>query len=224
MWRSRREGAAERITLAQARVDEEQARLPEADEAFRGTQARLSEARDAIARAEQAFQVQQTHLEHAGKTLQQLEVRAERLHAERDALVERDQERLTELQGSIALAEAELAECSERIRQLLEEMPQRDAARAEALQRLQDLQREGHTLEGRLTALQRIQAQVEQNGKIQDWLEKYELQNLPRLWQKISVEPGWEVAIESVLRERLHAMELSAPDLLQRLLDDAPQG
>ncbi len=224
MWRSRRESAAERIAVAQARVDEEQARLPETDETFRGVQAQLSEARDAIAQAEQDFQVEQTHLSHIGKALQQFEVREERLIAERGALVEPDQERVTELQESIALAEAELAECTERIRTLREEMPQLEAARGEALQRLQELQREGHTLEGRLTALQHIQAQVEQNGKIKDWLDKHELQNLPRLWQKITVEPGWETAAESILRERLHALELSDPDLLQRLLDDAPQG
>ena len=223
MWRSRREQAAERIALAQARVDEEQARLPEADEAFRASQASLNEARDAIARAEQAFRVEQTHLEHVGKTIQQLEVREERLIAEREGLVEPDQARLEELQESIALAEAELAECGERIRALQEELPQLEAARAEALQRLQELQREGHTLEGRLSTLQKIQAQVEQNGKIQDWLEKYDLQHLPRLWQKITVEPGWEVAVESILRERLHALELSDPDVLQRLLEDAPQ-
>lgn len=223
MWRNRRESAAERIALAQARVDEEQAKLPEADEAFRTAQGRLGEARDAIARAEQAFQVEQTHLSHAGKTLQQLEVREERLIAERGALVEPDQQRVAELQEAVALAEAELAECAEQIRALQDELPQLEATRAEALQQLQELQREGHTLEGRLSTLQRIQAQVEQNGKIQDWLEKYELQNLPRLWQKITVESGWETAVESVLRERLHALELSDPDLLQRLLDDAPQ-
>ncbi|HEY9397506.1 MAG TPA: chromosome segregation protein SMC [Burkholderiales bacterium] len=223
MWHSRREGAAERISVAQARVDDEQAKLPETDEAFRGVQAQLSEARDAIAHAEQTFQVEQTHLSHIGKALQQLEVREERLISERSALIEPDHERLAELQESIALAESELAECTEQIRTLQDEMPQLEAARGEALHQLQELQREGHTLEGRLTTLQRIQAQVEQNGKIKDWLDKHELQNLPRLWQNITVEPGWETAAESILRERLHALELSDPDLLQRLLDDAPQ-
>jgi chromosome segregation protein len=31
---------------------------------------------------------------------------------------------------------------------------------------------------------------------------------LPRFWQKIRIEHGWETAVESVLRERLHALEL----------------
>jgi chromosome segregation protein len=39
-------------------------------------------------------------------------------------------------------------------------------------------------------------------GKVQPWLEKHELGNLPRLWQKLHIEAGWETALESVLRER----------------------
>jgi len=31
---------------------------------------------------------------------------------------------------------------------------------------------------------------------------------LPRFWHKIRIEHGWETAVESVLRERLHALEL----------------
>jgi chromosome segregation protein len=63
---------------------------------------------------------------------------------------------------------------------------------------------------------------VEENTRLQDWVERHQLASRPRLWQKIRVEPGWETAVESVLRERLHAMEMSDPELLQRLLEDPP--
>jgi chromosome segregation protein len=45
---------------------------------------------------------------------------------------------------------------------------------------------------------------------------------LPRLWQQVRVEVGWETAFEAVLREKLHALEVSQPELLQNLLADAP--
>jgi chromosome segregation protein len=77
-------------------------------------------------------------------------------------------------------------------------------------------------LEGKLATLQKIQSQVEENSKLQDWITRHQLASKPRLWQKIRVEPGWEAAVESVLRERLHAMEMSDPELLQRLLEDPP--
>src|SRR5262249_55992639 len=36
------------------------------------------------------------------------------------------------------------------------------------------------------------------------------------------VEEGWESGVEWVLRERVQAMEMSDPELLQRLLEDPP--
>src|SRR5207253_9299243 len=42
------------------------------------------------------------------------------------------------------------------------------------------------------------------------------------LWQRIQVEAGWETAVEAVLRERLHALELESPEHLQSLLGDVP--
>ncbi|HKY01191.1 MAG TPA: chromosome segregation protein SMC, partial [Burkholderiales bacterium] len=222
MWQGRRESAAERIAQAETRTDEEKQKLPQADGAFRDSQAKMSEARDDIARAEQSFQVEQTHLSHAGKSLQQLEAREERLLGERDALIEPDQHKLTELQEAIALADAALAEATVKIEALQARIPELELARSTALAGWQDLQREGHTLDGRLGTLQKIQAQVEEGAQIQDWLSKYGLEQLPRLWQNIRVDAGWETAVESVLRERLHALELSDPEMLQRLLDDAP--
>jgi chromosome segregation protein len=83
-------------------------------------------------------------------------------------------------------------------------------------------EREFSALEGRLHTLQKIQNQVEEDSKIQDWIGRHQLASKPRLWQKLRVEAGWETAVESALRERLHAMEMSDPEVLQRLLEDPP--
>jgi chromosome segregation protein len=222
MWRDRRVGAGDRVAAAQARATDERALLPALDQGYRDTQAKLAAARDAIAQAEQAFRLEQNTLSHLGKVLQQLEAREERLSGERAGLAEPDVEQLSGLEGRIADADVEIEGIAERLASLQEAVPVLEAARAAALARLQELQNEASQLEGRLDALQRIQARVEDNEQIQDWLEKYGLGTLPRLWQKITVEPGWEQAIESVLRERLHALELTDPDVLQRLLDDPP--
>ncbi|HKO89332.1 MAG TPA: chromosome segregation protein SMC [Burkholderiales bacterium] len=222
MWQERRSAAAERIAQAQARNTAEKEKLPQADERFRSTQTRVNESRDAVARAEHALQIEQTHLAHAGKSLQQLEAREERLLAERDALTAADPQKLNELQQAVASAQAALNETSGTIGKLQTRIPELEAARGGTLENLQNLQREGHTLEGRLSTLQKIQAQVEQSGKIQDWLGKHGLQDLPRLWQNLKVDAGWETAVESVLRERVHALALSDPEMLQKLLDDVP--
>jgi len=222
LWTGRQSEAAERIEAAAARAAEEQARLPAAEQEYRAEQARLGEARGAIARAEQALQVEQTTLAHLGRVLQQLEARAERLAAERAQLAEPDPARIAALQAHAAAAEAELARTGEEIAAVEAERPAREAAQRAALEALQQLERDRSTLEGRLSTLKRIQERVEENEQIQDWLDRHALATLPRLWQKITVESGWEVAVESVLRERLHSLELADPAAIQRLLEDPP--
>jgi chromosome segregation protein len=221
-WHQRRTAAGERIAQARSRLAGEEAQLPQSEAAFRATQTGLEAARQAIARAEQAVQVEQANLGHVGRTVQTLAARAERLTAERGQLAEPEPSRLAELARSIADAQAEEAEASDRVRALQEDLPVLEAARSAALARLQDIERETNTRAGRLATLKRIQEQVEEGGEVNTWLAQHGLQQLPRLWQKITVESGWEASVESVLRERLHAIELADAQRLARLLDDPP--
>jgi chromosome segregation protein len=63
---------------------------------------------------------------------------------------------------------------------------------------------------------------VQTQGKVQPWLQKHELDKLPRLWQKLDIETGWETALESVLRERTGALEISNLDWARGFFGDAP--
>ena len=222
MWQQRRAEAAARIAAAEGQHADEEARLPEHEAAHRTAQAALDEARDAAVRSEQALQVEQAHLAHAERMLEQLRAREERLATERDQLVAPEPARLADIAQGIAAAAAEVDGAAGRIRELQQDLPVLEAARGAALARLQEIEREANTREGRLATLRRIQEQVEEGGEINDWLGKHQLQGLPRLWQKITVEPGWETGIESVLRERLHALQLADPNRLARLLEDPP--
>jgi chromosome segregation protein len=222
VWVGRKEAAGERVRRAEAQAADERAKLPAAEETYRAEQGRLGEARSAIARAEQSLQVEQTTLAHLGRVLQQLEQRSERLTGELGQLAEPDPGRVAELQAQSESADAGLARLADEIAAAEGELPSREAAQRAALESLQQLERDRSTLEGRLSTLKRIQERVEENEQIQDWLDRHALAALPRLWQKITVEPGWETAVESVLRERLHSLELADPAAIQQLLDDPP--
>ena len=221
-WQTRLAESRERLEAAKGKLADEQVKLPQAEQGLRLLQGRIAGERERIAQAEQAFQVKQTHLAHANKTLQALEQRGEKLLAEQAELSAPDAQSLTRLDQELAQSRAELARQEALLAQL-------EAARADAEERrrsgtdaLQTLERELSALEGTLATLQKIQSQVEENSKVQDWITRHQLASRPRLWQKMRVEPGWETAVESVLRERLHAMEMSDPELLQRLLEDPP--
>ena len=63
-------------------------------------------------------------------------------------------------------------------------------------------------LEARLSAPVKLQEDVQKQGALEPWLAKHELAGLQRLWQKLHVEPGWETALESAMRERMASMEV----------------
>jgi chromosome segregation protein len=221
-WEGRREESRDALEQAGRKLAEEQVKLPLADQAARLLQGRIAGERERIAQAEQAFQVEQTHLEYAGKTLQGLEQREERLLAERAELVAPDAQLLVRLAQELAQSSAELSRQEALLAQLEAAREALDRQRRACVDSLQLLERESSALEGRLLTLQKMQNQVEENSTIQDWIGRHQLTSKPRLWQKIRVEAGWETAVESALRERLHAMEMSDPELLQRLLEDPP--
>jgi len=210
------------LERARRKLADEQEKLPQAEQAARLLQGRIAGERERIAQAEQAFQVEQAHLAHAGKTLQGLEQREEKLLAERSELVAPDAQLRSHLAQELSQSGTELSRQEALLAQLETAREALDGQRRGCVDSLQLLERELSALEGRLLTLQKIQNQVEENSKIQDWIGRHELASKPRLWQKIRVEAGWETAVESALRERLHAMEMSDPELLQRLLEDPP--
>ena len=221
-WELRLEESRDLLEEARRKLAEEQAKLPHAEQAARLTQGRIAAERERIAQSEQAFQLEQAHLAHASKTLQALEQREERLVAERAELLAPDAQSMLRLGQELSQSSAELSRQETLLGQLEAARETLDERRHACVDGLQALERELSALEGRLLTLQKIQNQVEENSKIQDWIGRHQLASKPRLWQKIRVEAGWETAVESALRDRLHAMEMSDPELLQRLLDDPP--
>src|SRR5690606_16336588 len=108
-----------------------------------------------------------------------------------------------------------LAEIEERV-------PGLDEQRLQAQAQAQEAQQAVARLDARLAALARLQEDVQKQGALEPWLAKHELQTLGRLWQKLHVETGWETALESILRERMTALELRQLDHARAFAADAP--
>ena len=222
MWQGRQGGAGQRLEQARGRVAAESTRLPQADQAFRAAQSGLAAEHAALAQTEQALKIEQTHIGHADRTLQGLDLRQERLLAEHEGLDKPDVAAIEEQQRRITGLAEELARKDAQLAAQLEQLPDLENARRTAQEKLDAQQREQAGLESRLATLKQVQDQVESNAQIHEWLIKHHLDSLPRLWQRVRVEAGWEAAFESVLREKLHAVEVAQPELLQRMLEDAP--
>ncbi|HEU0186423.1 MAG TPA: chromosome segregation protein SMC, partial [Gallionellaceae bacterium] len=141
--------------------------------------------------------------------MQQLEARKSRLQQEQDNLPQAETETLQQAQQQLAEMQAEYSEQQMQLEMLQEQLPAADEERSRARQAAQDAERQLAQVEARLTALEQLQQQIDQDKNLKSWLARYQLDHAPRLWQAIRIESGWEDALEAVLRERLNALAVS---------------
>lgn len=214
-------GAA-RTEEARALAEEAQASLPDTESRVRDAAASRDEMRSGLARVEQHLALAAQTQRDADRQLQNLEQRRERLQQELRELHAPDPVRLEQLAGDRAVGEDQLAEAQQALATLEGQVPEADAERSRAQSAAQQDAQSLARLEARLTALAKLQEDVQKQGTLEPWLAKHELTGLARLWQKLNIEPGWENALEAVLRERMTAMEVRNLDWSRAFAEDAP--
>jgi chromosome segregation protein len=216
------EELAARVEGAQIAVEMQEERLPDLDAAWRAAQQGATEARARIMAVQQRIELAAAHGRNAAGILQTLATRRARLQQERGGLNLPDAGHLDNLR--LQLEEKQLMLEEQTL--LLEEAASRqEAVEQERRDAHAHATREagaGARLEARLGALRQLQERVQTQGKVQPWLHKHELDTLPRLWQKLDIDTGWETALESVLRERTGALEVSNLDWARGFFGDAP--
>jgi chromosome segregation protein len=214
--------AREQIGDRREALEAHQIRLPGLDARARAARTQVDDARAAVTQVEQSLQVESAHQRNAEKNLAAIDQRRERLDSERATLESPDATRIEAL-------EIESSDGDTRLRALIADLAAVEAALPDlenARRQAQgDLARESGQLaqdEARLATLRQVQESVQTHDKLQPWLEKHELTRLPRLWQRLHIETGWETALEAALRERIAALEVSQLDWTRGFFADAP--
>jgi chromosome segregation protein len=207
MWAARAGGAKQRVTETKNRLDQENARLPQAEQAFRAAQERLTEGRSQLMQAESRLQLEQANRAHLQRAAEALAQRRERFDSELQALAEPDAAALQELEGRIVQVDASLEAARQAFEALQAECAALQESSAQAAEAVGVAQREHAAAEAQLSTLRQIQAEVQNNAPLREWLERHGLGSAAQLWQKLRIDAGWETAVEAVLRERLHALQ-----------------
>jgi chromosome segregation protein len=198
------------------------AALPVQEQAVARAAAVFADVQQQIALAEQGIRVVETKRDNLGRVLAQLAQRRERLEGE--------------LAGLAAPVTGQIADIEDQHRQETAELASREAglnALRESVQELQDRQRRASEaaqqggrhladIAARSEALAALQANIGQGKDSTRWLEDKGLANARRLWQGLDIEPGWEDALEAVLRERLNAVEIERLETALDWLDASP--
>jgi chromosome segregation protein len=203
------------LLAAKERERQSAAALAEAEEAMHEWQERWEEFNRDSRAASEKTQVERARIEQLEHQLARLGTQRERLSAELGELNATDSaEKIATLeveegeareQGE--LSSAALREITERMQQLRERERELVSAADRSRNELQNAQ-------GRLMSLQALQqaALGVAQGKVSEWLAANTLSERPRLAQQLSVEPGWERAVETVLGSYLEAVSVDTID------------
>jgi chromosome segregation protein len=218
----RLEELAARVEQSQVVVEVQNERLPELDAAWREAQHKTVESRARIMGVQQQIELASAHQRNASGILASLATRRERLQQEKNGLKLPDSSHLENLRLQLEEKQQMLEEQAMLQEEAAAQQEQMEAERAAAHAQVQLETSANARLEARLGALRQMQERVQSQGKVQPWLQKHELDGLPRLWQKLQIEEGWENALEAVLRERTGALELSNLDWAKAFFGDAP--
>ena len=221
-WAAKSVEAKQRVAQSKQKLDAQTALLPQAEQADRAAQESLDAARDALAQAEGKLQVEQANFAHLERGATALEQRRERLAAELQTLIEPDAAAMAALEESTAGLRDELEQAQRAFEAAQADLASVEQQRAAAADALSEVQREHAAAKAQLDTLRQIQAAAEENASLNEWLGRHGLAHAARLWQKLRIDHGWETAVESVLRERLHALELNDAGRLSAALSDCP--
>ncbi|TAK91978.1 MAG: chromosome segregation protein SMC [Burkholderiaceae bacterium] len=214
--------AEERAAIAQEESVRAQDSIPDLEQAQRNAQEQKNAAHRDVLQTEQAIQLAASQQGNAGRSLQNLMLRKERLTQEQGGLQRPDEAQLETLRVQQAETEAALSQAQTELENCQQQVPALEAARNAAQEKLSAEQNQAGQSEARLQALKQLQENVQSQGKLNPWLEKHELAKLPRLWQRLHIEAGWETALEAVLREWMNGLEVSQLDWVKAFFNDAP--
>ena len=210
------------IEVLQEQLEQASERLPDVERRVRAAGTSRDEMRSVLSRVEQNLALVAQTQRDADRQIESLSQRRERLEQEMQSLRAPDPLDIERLAAELEMLQGQLDESQAQVVSLEDRQPELDRLRRQAQSDVQNESAAVSRLEARLSALVKLQADVQKKGTLQPWLEKHELTSLGRLWQMLQVQAGWETALEAVLRECLSGLEIRHIEHARAFAQDPP--
>ena len=221
-WRGREDDARAQQGAIGDRVGDAERAVAAADEALAEGTAALDAAGFALRQAQGASTAQRATVGDVQRRIGRsaVEMRAiderigasrarlERLGAEEQGLVVVEPVKLEAGRAGVESARAARDAAEHEVHRLQDELQSFEDLRREARSLAETESHRQAELAARLDALRALQEKVQVEDKLVPWLERHGLDGLPGLWTRLRIEPGWEPALEAVLRERMSGREV----------------
>ena len=201
--------------------------LGEAEAAAAASRERYQALTDALAEAQGHEQLQTARREHLHDERRRVEQQRRKLAGERAALSSEEfEQRLEVLVGEEATLGAACRQAQGVLDTVWQQIRTLQGQQRELVERLEQTRTALHRDSGRLTSLEALQrAALGSNpDAVSRWLEARQLGSEPRLAQRLVVEPGWELAVETVLGSYLQAVCVEGIEALAEGLSDLAEG
>ena len=196
--------------LASASAEEAGAQLEDAEMAMQGWQEQWEGFNQRSAEPRRASEVQQSRIQQLEQSLERLAERQRRLEDERQLLVaDPEDAAVLELGEQLAISEMNLEELAAAQQQTDEQLERLREQLQQMNREQQQAQGELQRMNGRIASLEALQHAALDPGKgVGEWLREQGLEQRARLAEGLRVEPGWELAVETVLGADLQAVLL----------------
>lgn len=175
----------------------------------------------------QKAEVQQSRIQHLEQVQQRLLQRIEKLKEEKANLqIDGVDEEIGQLTEQLAELDLVADEKRSRVETITEQLDQRRNDNTRISNELDQVRSQLQTMRGRHASLDALQqaALGEKNKAVTQWLAAQNLTNQPRLAESVSVQDGWDKALETVLGNTLQAVCVKGLDAVTSVIGNLTQG
>jgi chromosome segregation protein len=197
------------LDTARAAEESSTAALAAAEQAMHDWQDRWEAFNQALREAATAAEAGRVRLEELDNHRRRVTAQRARSGAEREGLAAADVGgRLAEIESSESAARGAVETARRRMDELVAQLQAERQRERELAEEAQAARRDALDLEGRIVSLEALQraALGQGGGQVIEWLTASGLADRPRLAHLLSVDTGWERAVETVLGGYLEAV------------------
>ena len=193
--------------------------IPEKSQVFQASLAAFNESQATLVKAEEQLRLEQTNIVHIARGIEEANGQITRVQQNlaslqliEDAVLNQQQKDLTAFDGHILALEQKVAENLVKEQLLSADLKTIREAHQIAQQALNTLQAEANSL----TKLQQAIKNGNNEANLNAWLKTQGLENNLRIWQTLTIQKGWEKALEAILGARLNAIGVKGLQDLMR--------
>ncbi len=184
--------------------------FPTVEARYQATVEQLKTSTHALLEANQRVQIDRNNIQHLKQSLQDCAAQIQRFEEALSQLEMPDAQGVETAQNALVATQSAIANAEQAIQQLRNNEEALQKKIAELREKQHQQQRALSQADAEVHSLTKIQQSLNAKGELSDWLAQQGLNQNARLWENVTIDEAWSLALESVLGERLNALLVDA--------------